>query len=287
MPRKKILVLGADGQLGKKIRIIPRDESHHEFIFLSKSELPIDQTDSLFHFFKKTNPFYCINCAAYTAVDKAEQEKEKAFLINGESVGNLASICAAQGTRLIHFSTDYVFDGTSLDPLKEEDRTSPINIYGESKLLGEQLAMRHNPDTVIFRTSWLYSEFGNNFVRTMIRLMGEKESINVVNDQIGSPTYAGDLARLVLDMVKEDKFFPGLYHFSDEGKISWFEFALAIRDLIRSSCRVNPISSSQYPTLAKRPAFSLLDKTKIKTVYSIRIPDWKSSLVTCMGRLAL
>jgi dTDP-4-dehydrorhamnose reductase len=285
MSRNIIVVTGADGQLGKELRLVSYGYPGFDFIFLSKNDLPIDQVDKLHLFFEGVKPTFCINCAAYTAVDKAEKERDLAFLVNGESVGKLAIECEKQGTKLIHISTDYVFDGHSSKPLKEEDQTSPINTYGASKLAGEQLAILNHPDTLIIRTAWVYSEFGNNFVKTMIRLMNEKDTINVVEDQIGSPTYAADLAELILQIIDGSKFIPGIYHYSNEGRISWYEFALAIKDFTGSNCRINPIPSSQFPTAANRPNYSLLDKTKIKSVYSITVPDWKASLFVCIARI--
>jgi dTDP-4-dehydrorhamnose reductase len=196
----------------------------------------------------------------------------------------LASVCSSFNIKLIHISTDYVFDGDSSIALKEEDPTAPLNLYGASKRMGEELALKNNQDSIILRTSWLYAEFGNNFVNTMIRLMKERESINVVDDQVGSPTYAGDLGKVILEIIASGKFIPGIYHYSNEGRISWYEFALAIKEMIHSNCQVNPIPSTEYPMPAKRPRFSLLDKTKIKRVYGIKIPDWKSSLADCIKK---
>jgi dTDP-4-dehydrorhamnose reductase len=299
MERTKIIVTGAGGQLGKELQMAagafstaglplsPQDSlSSFDFIFLSKEDLPIQDAEQTLRFFERTKPDYCINCAAYTAVDKAETEKDLAFAVNGEAVGSLAAACKKVGAGLIHISTDYVFDGESAEPLKEKDPTGPINTYGASKLKGEQLAMQHNESTVIIRTSWVYSEFGNNFVKTMIRLMREKESIRVINDQIGSPTYAADLAAVILRMVSGTKFVPGIYHYSNEGQISWYDFALAIKELTHSPCSVDPIPTSQYPTPAKRPHYSLLDKGHIKTTYGITIPEWKESLAICITRLS-
>jgi dTDP-4-dehydrorhamnose reductase len=283
MPRITIAVTGADGQLGMELRERSRAYPSADFIFLSRTDLPIDQPEKILIFFQSAKPDFCINCAAYTAVDRAESESDRAFLINGESVGRLASISAAQHTKLIHISTDYVFDGNSAQPINEEEDPSPINVYGASKLLGELMAKKANPETLIIRTAWVYSSFGNNFVKTMIRLMGEKESINVVNDQIGSPTYAADLGEVILQIIDKGKFIPGIYHYSNEGRVSWYDFALAIKELIGSPCKINPIASSDYPTAAKRPNYSLLDKTKIKLIYSLSIPDWKNSLIKCLN----
>lgn len=285
MPEKKIVITGASGQLGKELQVISSAYPEFNFIFLSKEDLPIDHNDEVQQFFLRTQPAYCINCAAYTAVDKAESQKDIAFLINAQSTGSLAAICQSSGVKLIHISTDYVFDGNSSKPLKEEDPTSPINVYGASKLKGEELALQNNDDTIIIRTSWLYSSFGNNFVKTMIRLMKEKDSVNVINDQLGSPTYAADLSKTIMQIISSEKFLKGIYHYSNEGEITWYDFALAIRALTGSACKVNPIPTSQYPTAAKRPSYSLLDKTKIKAVYGVDIPFWNSSLAKCINQL--
>jgi dTDP-4-dehydrorhamnose reductase len=283
--KPKIIVTGANGQLGKELRVASAGFPQFAFIFLSKEELPIHDFQRTRGLFEAARPVFCINCAAYTAVDSAETEKEQAFLVNGESVGTLASVCKLFHTRLIHISTDYVFDGNSSIPLKEDDPTGPINVYGASKLLGEQLALQNNQETIVIRTSWVYSVFGNNFVKTMIRLMREKESINVINDQLGSPTHAADLAALILRITGSGKFIPGVYHYSNEGKISWWDFAVAIKELTGSHCQVNPIPASQYPTPARRPHYSLLDKSKIKNTWSIEIPDWKESLAVCLRNM--
>ncbi|HSZ85819.1 MAG TPA: dTDP-4-dehydrorhamnose reductase [Puia sp.] len=282
---KKIVITGTNGQLGQELRVASTSYSQFEFIFLTKGDLEISDEASVKNFFSTTNPSFCINCAAYTAVDKAESEKEKAFLINAKAVGIIAAACKNSNAKLIHLSTDYVFDGNSSTPLTEDDAVSPINIYGESKLKGEGLAFKNNDQTIIIRTSWVYSEFGNNFVKTMMRLMKEKESINVINDQIGSPTYAADLANTILQIINSGKFIPGIYNYSNDGRISWYEFATEIKNLIRSSCKINPIPTAQYPTPAKRPHFSLLDKKKIKETYKIEIVDWKKSLAICINRL--
>jgi dTDP-4-dehydrorhamnose reductase len=300
MEKTKILVTGANGQLGRELLTLSTSFPQFEFLFLDRATLSITDPDAINTFFARERPAYCINCAAYTAVDKAESERESAFLINGDAVGYLATACHDNGTRLIHISTDYVFDGNSAIPLKEGDPTGPVNVYGASKLEGERQALQHHPDgTLIIRTAWVYSEFGNNFVRTMIRLMKERPSINVVSDQVGSPTYAADLAAAVLHIITVTTpsvstpgvtpkllFIPGIYNYSNEGRISWYEFALAIRDLIGSTCEVHPIPTTQYPTPAKRPRFSLLDKGLIRATYHLAIPEWQPSLAKCIGKYA-
>jgi dTDP-4-dehydrorhamnose reductase len=282
----KILVTGAGGQLGRELRELARVLPQHEFVFTDRSRLPIEDEVQVQTFFAAATPDWCINCAAYTAVDKAESERATAFRINGDAVGWIASACRSIQARLIHLSTDYVFDGSSPTPITEKDPTGPISVYGASKLAGEQRALEEYADgTLIIRTSWVYSEFGNNFVKTMIRLMGERPSINVVDDQIGSPTYAADLAKAILHIINGDKFIPGIYNYSNVGRISWYQFALVIRHLIGSSCTINPIPTAEYPTPARRPHFSLLDKSLIRDTYGVDIPDWDRSLSTCIARI--
>lgn len=285
MTKEKILITGAGGQLGSELRAASKNYPQFGFVFVDKEEMPLDEPEKVRSVILEERPNWCISCGAYTAVDKAESEQELAFVINGDSVGSMAAACKEIGARMIHISTDYVFPGDSATPLKENDPTGPINVYGASKLKGEQLALRNNPDTVVIRTAWVYSEFGHNFVKTMIRLMKEKPSISVINDQVGSPTYAADLAQAILHIVTSPRWVPGTYHYSNEGQISWYEFALAIRGLIGSNCPVNPISTEQYPTPAKRPHYSLLDKTLIKKTYGVEVPDWRKGLATCIGKL--
>jgi dTDP-4-dehydrorhamnose reductase len=318
--KKTILVTGATGQLGRELHAavaaleahsskfstrnsqIPTHSSELEarnsqleaynFIFADRSLLPIEDAEAVSRFFQKETPSWCINCAAYTAVDKAETEKELAFRVNASAVGNLAAACSRTGARLIHLSTDYVFDGNSATPLNEADPTAPVNTYGASKLKGEQEAFGLHPGgTLVIRTSWVYSEFGNNFVKTMIRLMKERPEIRVVNDQVGSPTYAADLANAILRIIgvvtsQPASFRPGIYNYSNEGEISWFEFARAIRDLTTSACEVKPIPSSEFPTPARRPHYSLLDKSLIRKTYGLTIPGWRESLTVCLSKLA-
>jgi dTDP-4-dehydrorhamnose reductase len=286
----RILVTGANGQLGKELRILSSSFPHFDFIFLSREDLPIHHFELVRNSFKAYHPQYCINCAAFTNVDKAESEKELAFQVNGEAVGVLAAICKEYKTKLIHISTDYVFDGTAGSPYKEDSPTNPVNTYGESKLIGEQQALQFNSDAIIIRSSWVYSEFGKNFVKTMLKLMSGKEEINVVNDQVGSPTYAADLAETILKIITFNTQhstlnIQGLYHFSNDGVISWYDFAIAIKELSGFSCKINPISTSQFPTPAKRPAYAVLDKTKIQKKFKIELKDWKESLNICLHKI--
>ncbi|MBZ4192328.1 dTDP-4-dehydrorhamnose reductase [Niabella beijingensis] len=282
----KILVTGSNGQLGSELREQAAEHAGWVIDFTDRSRLPLTEEQAVLDYFEQFRPQYCINCAAYTAVDKAEQPQEQteARKVNALAVGYLAKACARYGTKLIHISTDYVFDGTASRPYRSSDPTHPINVYGTTKLEGELLAAQYT-DAVIIRTAWVYSSFGKNFVKTMIRLMAEKPSINVVADQYGSPTYAGDLAAAILSIVQSGNWVPGVYHYSNEGKISWFEFATAIGKYINSPCVVSPIPSSAYPTPARRPAYSVLDKTAIKETYGIAIPDWQDSLKQCLARL--
>jgi len=231
-------------------------------------------------------PNVILNCAAYTAVDRAEAEPELAQMINDVAVSIIAKYADEHQVKLIHISTDYVFDGVSSVALTEEALTKPINVYGATKRAGELSCLKINPDAIIIRTSWVYSKFGNNFVKTMQRLLQERDTISVVNDQIGSPTYAADLAQAMMDIVTAKGWIAGIYNYSNEGEISWYEFVLAIQEIGGYNCKVNGISSSAYPTAAKRPAFSLLDKSKIKKVYSITIPHYKDSLRKCMKFLS-
>lgn len=282
---KKILVIGSNGQLGSEIKTLVSLYSMFEFVFADRSDFSLENEKEMIAFFDKKAADYIINCAAYTAVDKAETEIELSNLINNKAVGTIAKWCFENNCKLIHISTDYVFDGTSSVPLKEDDPTNPQSQYGKSKLLGEVSCMKNNPSSIIIRTSWVYSEFGNNFVKTMLRLMNERDSINVVNDQIGSPTYAKDLAEAILKIIESEDWHSGIYNFSNEGEISWYEFALAIKEISRISCDVKGIPSIEYPTPAKRPAYSLLDKTKINEIYKIEILDYRYSLKKCLKNI--
>lgn len=281
-----ILVTGANGQLGAAFKSIAPGQPLFQFLFVSKEELPIDDYAGVKKYFTQHAIDLCINCAAYTTVDIAETEKEKAFAINGIAVGNLALVCKSHLVKLIHISTDYVFDGTSGNPYKETDPTSPVNIYGASKLKGEELAMQNNSATIIIRSSWLYSLYGHNFVKTMLKLMREKESINVVNDQFGCPTNATDLANAIMQIILQLPIahcsLPVVLNYSNTGITTWFEFATTIKDLTGSKCIINPVPTSQYPTAAKRPQYSVLDTSKIQEFFQISIPNWKDSLQKCL-----
>jgi dTDP-4-dehydrorhamnose reductase len=291
-----VLVTGANGQLGCELRALEASYPQFLFHFYDREGLPLDRTDLLSEAFETIRPQICINAAAYTAVDRAEAEPELAYAINGKAVGDLAALCHLRGTLLVHVSTDYVFDGQGKEPYRESDPVHPLGVYGASKLQGEKLAFETHNRVVIVRTSWVYSSFGKNFVKTMLRLMSDKESISVVNDQVGTPTYAADLAAALLDVAatyirlpetegQTDPRFNRLYHFADRGAISWFEFAGAIREMISSPCEVRPISTAEYPTAARRPAYSVLDTRGIEDAFGLHIPDWKSSLHRCLERI--
>jgi len=286
MEKRKILVTGSNGQLGSDIRELATQYPGFDFLFTDRETLSITDEAAINTFFNEKQPDFCINCAAYTAVDKAEDaaEFDKVKALNADAVGYLAKACATHHTKLIQVSTDYVFDGTGTEPYKETDTTQPVSVYGNTKLRGEELAAEHT-NAVIVRTAWVYSTFGKNFVKTMMRLMAEKPQISVVSDQYGTPTYAADLAAAIMHIISSGKWEPGIYHYTNEGRINWHEFALAIRDIMQSQCEVKAIPTIQYPTPAKRPAWSVLDKTKIKETYQLEIPDWRTSLEVCMGKM--
>lgn len=275
---KKILVTGANGQLGSELKVLSSGYSQFDWVFADRAIVTLDNLVLLKEQLKEIDPDIILNCGAYTAVDKAEIEKEITFMVNHLSVELIAKYATEKKAKLIHVSTDYVFDGSSSKALTEDAETNPINVYGASKRAGEISCLNENPDSIIIRTSWVYSKFGNNFVKTMQRLMQERESINVVNDQVGSPTYAADLAQAMIKIIESPNWIPGIYNYSNEGEISWYEFALNIKEFGGYDCRIGGISSVSYPTPAKRPEFSLLDKKKIKEIYNLNIPDYKESL---------
>ncbi len=279
---QKILVTGANGQLGSEFRHLSNIDSKFQWIFADREELDLTDLENLIYKISQIKPDLLINCAAYTSVDKAESEIELADIINHQAVSILADWTFAHGCKFIHVSTDYVFNGVCHVALSEDAPTDPTNIYGKTKLAGENACLNGNPLSIIIRTSWVYSSYGANFVKTMLRLLKEKDTINVVNDQIGSPTYAADLAQAIFAIINHANWQPGVFNYSNEGEISWYEFALAIQEISGLECKVRGIPSSQYPTPAKRPAFSLLDKSKIKATYSLLTLHYKESLRKCM-----
>lgn len=281
-----VLVTGAYGQLGNELRINSVCSDNLEFRFTDFDSLDITDEGAVMQWFTQNRPVYVINCAAYTAVDKAEEDRENAYRLNSRGPENLARACAVVKAKMIHISTDYVFDGNSSRPYTEMDKPNPSGVYGASKLLGEQLAAAADPSVVIIRTSWLYSSFGNNFVKTMMRLGKERDALNVVCDQVGTPTYAGDLAAAVIHILESESgtntWQPGVYHYSNEGVCSWYDFAGEIHREAGISCNLSPIDSKDFPTLAKRPSYSVLNKAKIKSAYQLNIPWWRSSLEKCI-----
>lgn len=282
---KKILVTGANGQLGSEIKELASQYPQFDFVFTDIDDFPLDKSEVIISNFQSIQPDIVINCAAYTAVDKAEQDQVVADAINHLAIATLASLCAKTKAKLVHVSTDYVFDGTSPVAYKEDDVPNPKSVYGATKLAGENACLKNCPESIIIRTAWVYSEFGNNFVKTMLRLMTERDTLGVVNDQVGSPTYAADLAQVILTILDSSKWEPGIYHYSNAGEISWFDFASDIKEIANKTCDIKGIPASSYPTPAERPAYSLLDKSKIKTVYGIGSIDYKISLKKMMARL--
>jgi dTDP-4-dehydrorhamnose reductase len=280
-----ILVTGGNGQLGNSIKKISSDYLQHTFFFTDVPEVDITNLNLLDRLMEEKSVDAIINCAAYTAVDKAESDVALAESINVKGPKNLAEAAKKRGAKLIHVSTDYVFNGTANEPLKEEAQTDPIGVYGRTKLAGEQAVKDSGCDALVIRTAWLYSEFGNNFVKTMLRLGREREQLGVVFDQVGTPTYAPDLAVAIMTLL--DKGFTGfdLYHFSNEGVISWYDFTKAIFRLENINITLNPIESCEYPTPAKRPAYSVLNKKKIKAA-GVSVPYWEDSLRVCLKELA-
>ena len=281
-----ILVTGVNGQLGSEIKELSSNYPY-TFYFTCKDDLDITNEKAIEEFIIKNHITAIINCAAYTAVDKAESEIELADKINHQAVFHLASIAKEKNIKLIHISTDYVFDGTNYKPYIETDNTNPQSVYGQTKLDGEKVLQMINPtNSIIIRTSWVYSDYGNNFVKTMLRLGRERESLGVIYDQIGSPTYAKDLAKAILDILpKINNTQTEIYHYSNEGVCSWYDFAKEIMKIAKLTCKINPIETSQYPTPAKRPLYSLLNKSKIKNDYTIDIPYWKDSLGECLRKM--
>lgn len=282
---KKILVTGAHGQVGTELNFLSSLLETHSFTFVDKDGLDITDEDAVNQFLSIGNYFALINCAAYTAVDKAESEKEIAFQINAEGAGILAKAAKANNCRFVHISTDFIFDGMKSLPLSEDETPNPLSVYGASKLEGEKKVLQNNPDTLLIRTSWVYSSFGNNFVKTILKLCKERETLNVIYDQIGTPTYARDLAAVILNIVQRETWNAGVYNYSNEGVASWYDFAIAIRDIARLKTKLSPIETHQYPTPAIRPKYSVLNKKKIKETFGIEIPYWRKSLEDCIHLL--
>jgi len=281
---KTILITGAYGQLGSEMTVISENFPQHTFIFTDADTLDITNEEELQKFFTANTIDYIVNCAAYTAVDKAEDDKATAYKINCEAVRLLAKMATAHNVKFIHISTDYVFNGTNYVPYTEDMVICPQSVYGQSKADGERAAMEIAPQqTVVIRTSWLYSSFGNNFVKTMLRLGAEKEELQVIFDQIGTPTYAADLATAIMNIVNAENFVAGIYHFSNEGVCSWYDFAKSIHEKAGiSTCTVRPIESKDYPTKTPRPHYSVLNKSKIKKTYDFEIPHWENGLKRCL-----
>jgi len=273
-----VLVSGAGGQLGQALQSIARNYPNIGFQFFGSADLDITSKAAVDETFQNIKPDFCINAAAYTAVDKAESESEKAQAINADGVRNLAQACKESGATLLHISTDFVFDGTQKTPYTETDSTSPQGVYAQTKLDGERALEQTYDKYFIIRTSWVYSNFGNNFMKTMLRLAAERDSLGVVNDQIGSPTHAIDLAKAILAIIESGSKSYGIYHFSNEGSTSWYDFAKEIFRINNVSIDLKPIATAAYPTPAKRPKYSVMDKTKFKTTFKFDIPDWETSL---------
>jgi len=280
-----IVVFGASGQLGQCLKKVAEIKSITAIYFPSESEADILNKDALKKIFDTYKPGWCINCAAYTAVDKAEDDIDTARKINKTGVENIAAFCAGYGSILIHTSTDFIFKGDKPVPLTEDDIAEPINVYGLTKLEGEEAVIDSLEKYYTLRTSWLYSEYGSNFVKTMLKLGAERDELKIVADQVGTPTYAMDLAACILQIIFSKTIAYGTYHYSNEGVASWYDFAKAIFDISGTEVKTLPIKTSEYPTRAIRPAYSVMDKTKIKETFNIEIPYWRDSLITCISKL--
>ena len=286
----RVLITGSNGQLGSEIRELAANYSKLDLVFRNSHELDICSFEALQDFIIDHKINVVINCAAYTAVDKAEEDDEIAEQVNSIGVSNLVNALDKVNGKLIHISTDYVFDGNHFLPYKESDSVSPIGVYGETKRAGELAGINTDIDSIVIRTSWLYSSYGNNFVKTMLRLSKEREELGVIFDQVGTPTYARDLAKACLDILAYNKEANinsngNLYHYSNEGVASWYDFAISIMELGGENCKVKPIQTKDYPTLAKRPHYSVLNKSKIKTDFKIEIPYWRDSLKDCIEKI--
>ncbi len=284
----RILVTGSNGQLGNEIRVLSENYPDFDFNYTDVAELDITDHQKVEAYFKAYKPHVIINCAAYTAVDKAESDEKTAYLINAKAVEILAKASAEAGTLMIHISTDYVFDGKSYLPYNENDKINPLSAYGRSKLAGEDAVRQFATKGIIFRTAWLYSAFGNNFVKTMIKYGNERDELKLVFDQVGTPTYAKDLAKAILDIIPLALQHSGtdLFHYSNEGVASWYDFAKFIMEFSGINCNIKPILTREYPLLATRPFYSVLNKSKIKEMYNITIPYWSDSVKDCIKRLS-
>lgn len=282
----RILITGAYGQLGNELYLLSKNYPKWEFVFTDIDSLDITDEKQVEHYFADNAFNLVINCAAYTAVDKAESDFETAQKVNALAPKLIAKYSKLNDAKLIHLSTDYVFAGNAHLPYAEDDKVDPNGVYGRTKLEGEKNCQAENPESVIIRTAWLYSTFGNNFVKTMLRLGKEKDELGVVFDQVGSPTYAADLAAAILKVAASKKFVPGIYHYSNEGVASWYDFALAIFELSGIDCKVKPVLSENFSAPAKRPAYSVLNKSKIKETYKLEVPYWRDSLKTCIKHLS-
>ena len=278
----KILVTGSNGQLGSEIKKIAKKTSEVNWLFADKKSFDLSKIDFIEPFLNKVKPSIIINCAAYNNVDKAESESKLANLINVKAVDLLSKWSFSNNVKLFHISTDYVFDGNTSTPLKEDTVAAPINIYGLTKLQGEKVCLENDPNCIIIRTSWVFSSFGKNFVKTISELMNQKDSLNIICDQIGSPTYAKDLAETIISIINYKYWIPGLYHYSNEGEVSWFDFAKSIKKYFGFNTILTPILTEEYPTPAKRPHYSLLDKSKIKLTFNINVPNYENSLEECI-----
>ena len=280
-----ILITGSNGQLGNEMQQAAVRFPDFNYIYTDVAELDICDKSALDAFVKANNVNVIVNCAAYTAVDKAEDDVELCHKINRDAVRNIAEVASDNKVKVVHVSTDYVFDGTNYLPYTEDMPVCPATVYGKSKLEGEQALLENCKESVILRTAWLYSSFGNNFVKTMIKLGTERDSLGVIFDQVGTPTYAADLADAILQLLRNETFVPGIYHFSDEGVCSWYDFTKTIHRMANITCDVKPIEAKDYPARTPRPHFSVLNKGKIKSTYGISIPHWEVSLEKCIGLL--
>ena len=291
MKTLKVVITGGDGQLGQSLMALKPNFPKLELIARDIHDADITNRKSLSKTILLLNPDFIVNCAAFTAVDKAENNEESALLVNRNGPENLAFVCKDLNIPLIHISTDYVFSGDAKTPYKVTDPTGPVTAYGRSKLAGEEAIFKSGVKGLIIRTSWLYSEFGHNFVKSIIKLGLEKEEISVVNDQLGSPTYAGDLANTILQIIikiSSDQALSdnaSIYHFSNSGSCTWYDLAIAIMEISKTNCKVNPVSTAQFQRAAKRPAYSVMDISKIENDFKLKVPVWRNSLITCLGKI--